>query len=379
MTVAFAERSGSVVEPVVSKFVSPPDTLVARIHVDRDACVGFVAIGIHGADNVDLAVHDVSGVRLAEDRRPDAHPYVRLCVRAETDLVVIASARESVGPLALLTIASPPVVAPDLATALNIRSEGGLTGPRTPRAAIAQDTATLSAAEALTVLTHRLSLNGYQPVSERVVGELAAHTPVEQPHELGPAGCFGLQVATETESDGLRVELLDASGTVVGATRSPEAQPFVRGCLATGGRYTARLTSDSATHYAMQWFEHPDEARLSREFTGESRAGILELLSVAARHDLRRRELIERVVSAGVPYSQPIELSAGECVFVGAVGAATAVELSVIDEQSAVLAADTSGSQLPRLWVCSQRAQRARVVARAGSSRADFVLLVVSR
>lgn len=377
ITTAFAERSGLVLDSVHTAFVTQQNSMLTRVSLDQDACVGFVAIGIHGADNVDLAVHDASGVRLAEDHRPDPHPYVRICVRTGAELTVVATARDSAGPIALLTIANPPIVAPDLAAALGLHLEGGLTGPRTPRAPVAQDSATQTADESLSRLSVRLGQMGYDPVSDRTVGELQARTPVEHAQELGPAGCFGLQVATDTDSDGLRVELLDASGTVVGATRTPEAQPFVRGCLATGGRYTARLSSETGAHYAIQWFQHPDETQLSREYTGESRAGILELTSVASERHLSRRRFVEHVSTVGVAYARELSLLAGECVFIGAVGTATPIELSLLDDQNAVLASDTSGNHMPRIWACSTRTQTAHIVARPGTSRGDFVVLAM--
>ncbi len=374
VTQAFAERGGIVVDPVVSGFLAPQNALLARIHLERDACVGFVAVGIQAGGNVDIAVHDSGGVKLVEDLRPDSHPYVRLCVRGDADLTVVATARDFAGPIAIMTVANPPVVAPDLAAAIGVRAEGGLTGPRTPRAPIAMDPAPQSAEDALVRLGTRLALLGYSPVGERTVGELQPHAPVQHSQELARAGCFGLQVASDADNEGLRVELLDAAGTVVGATRTPESQPFVRGCLSTGGRYIARLSSDSGGHYAVQWFQHPDDPSLSSEYTGESRAGILELSSLAAQRNFVHRRFIERVSTLGVAYIRELPVTAGACFFIGAVGSSTPIELSLLDDQNRVLASDTSGSQLPRLWACSSRSQVARIVARPGTNRGDFVI-----
>ena len=61
--------------PVIERWVTflPPDGLrTMQIHVDRDMCVGFVAVGRESLTDIDIDLRNASAVRIAQDTRSNA-------------------------------------------------------------------------------------------------------------------------------------------------------------------------------------------------------------------------------------------------------------------------------------------------------------------
>jgi hypothetical protein len=374
---AFRERGARPLDAEWSAFVAPGDAQVTRVRVDRAQCLGFVAVGPAALRKVALRVHDASGVLLGE-HNDDAHPYVRLCVRQESRITLVVRAIEGQGQVALLLLAQPPLVAPDLDRALGERHNGGLTGPRTPRAAVGADPTIESATDIIDRHRARVGSLGYRPLSSPFVTTIDRSASLDRTFEFEEGRCYGVLIASEGNSESLTVELRDPDGHPLIAQRSLDRDPLTRGCLSRSGTYTLRLTAREEMRVAVQSLVLDDRLALPDDVVGEVRAGVLELHGEALTRSLTRVKLIERVASVGAPLVQSLSIDAGQCVLVGAATSGAGVELSLNELNGALIASDTGASATPRIWHCATQPQRLRLTARPMAARGEFALVVFS-
>ncbi len=373
---AFSERGARWVDAEWTTFLGPDEARVATVRVGRSQCLGVVAIGVPALRRLSLRVRDPSGVLLAE-QAGDGHPYTRICPRQGASLAVMVRAIEGQGMLELGLIVHPPLIAPDLAVALGETSEGVLSGPRTPRAAVGADPLVEPAVDVLARHRRRLAGLGYSEGSDVRVGLADRAAPVEQRFEFEAGRCYGLVVATDTDADPVTLELLGPDGRVIVPARPLERDPLVRGCLVLSGTYTARLSARDATRYAAQALRLDERSPIPADLVGEVRAGVLELSSEARARGLSRLQSVQRIASVGVPVTIPIALREGSCALVGAAVSGAGVDLSVLDaRRGSLLGSDTGGTATPRVWVCAPSGAQVRVHARPQGPRGEFAIAV---
>jgi hypothetical protein len=372
---AFVERGARPLDAEWSSFVAPGEAQVARVTIDRAQCIGFVAVGPAALRKIALRVHDASGVLLGE-HSDDAHPYVRLCARDESRMTLVVRAVEGQGQVALLLLAQPPLVAPDLERALGEHREGGLTGPRTPRAAVGADPTIESATDALDRHRARIAPLGYRPLSPPTVATIDRRAPMDQRYDFEAGRCYGILLATEGNTDSLTIEVRDPEARPLIAPRPIDRDPLTRGCLSRSGSYTVRLTAREEMRVALQALVIDDPLPLAADIVGEVRAGVFELHGEAVARSLSRVRSVQRVAAVGAPFVQTIAMRAGQCAMVGVASSGTAVELSLNDPDGRIVASDTGATSTPRVWHCATRAQQLRVTARPLAARGEFALVV---
>lgn len=372
---AFRERGARPLDAEWSAFVAPGDAQIARVRIDRAQCLGFVAVGPAALRKIALRVHDASGVLLGE-HSDDAHPYVRLCARQESRMTLVIRAVEGQGQVALLLLAQPPLVAPDLERALGERHDGGLTGPRTPRAAVGADPTIESATDIVDRHRARVSSLGYRPLAASYVSTIDRAASLDRTFEFDAGRCYGVLIASEGNSDALTLELRDPDGRPIIAQRSLDRDPLTRGCLSRSGTYTLRLSAREEMRVALQALVLDDRLALPEDIVGEVRAGVLELHGEALTRSLTHVKLIERVASVGAPLVQSLRVDAGQCVLIGAATSGASVELSLNEPNGALIASDTGSSATPRIWHCARRDQSLRLTARPMAARGEFALAI---
>lgn len=372
---AFRERGARPLDAEWSAFVAPGDARVSRVRIERAQCLGLVAVGPAALRKLSLRVHDASGVLLGEQN--DAHPYLRLCVRNDARITVVVRALEGQGQVALLLLAQPPLVAPDLDRALGERPVGVLlTGQRTPRAAVGVDPTVESVTDVLARHRARVGALGYRPLGSPYVTELERSATLERTFEFEAGRCYGVLIASEGSSESLTVELRDPDGRPLIVQRSVDRDPLTRGCLSQTGRYTLRLTARESLRVALQSLILDDRLSVAEDIVGEVRAGVLELHGEALTRSLREVKLIERVASVGAPLVRSLFIDAGQCVLVGAATSGAGVELSLNEPSGALIASDTGASSTPRIWHCASQPERLRLTARPMAARGEFALVV---
>lgn len=372
---AFAERGGRALDHEWSTFVAPGEAETTHVHIARAQCIGFAAIGASALRKVSLRVHDSSGVLLGEHAE-HPHPYLRLCVRDDARLTVVVRAVEGQGQLALLVLAQPPLVAPDLGAALGDHHDGGLTGPRTPRAAVGADPAIETLADALDRHRVRMSLLGYRAMSPPQVLTVDRRAPLEQRIELEAGRCYGVLLASEGFSDAVTVEITAPDGQVLVGAHPVDRDPLTRGCVSVSGTFTVRLTAREETRLALQALTLEDPLALPPDILGAVRVGLLELHGEALSRSLHRVRSLQRVASVGAPLVQSLTVYRDRCALIGAATSGAPVELSLNDSTGALIASDTSATATPRVWYCAARTQEVRLTARPIAARGEFALAI---
>lgn len=372
---AFSERGARALDAEWSTFVAPGEAESTHVHIERAQCLGFAAIGASALRKVSLRVHDASGVLLGE-LAEHPHPYVRLCVRDDARLTVVVRAVEGQGQLALLLLAQPPLVAPDLGAALGEHHDGGLTGPRTPRAAVGADPAIEALPDALDRHRARMSLLGYRAMSPPQVLTVDRRAPLERRFELEAGRCYGVLLASDGFTDALTVEITAPDGQVLVGAHPVDRDPLTRGCVPVSGAFTVRLTAREETRVAMQALTLEDPLALPPDIIGAVRVGLLELHGEALSRSLHRVRSVQRVASVGAPLVQTLTVYRDHCALIGAATSGAPVELSLNDAGGTLIASDTSATATPRVWYCAARTQELRLTARPIAARGEFALAI---
>jgi hypothetical protein len=372
---AFRERGGRPLDAQFVAFVPPGEARVARVQVERAQCLGLTAVGVRALRKVSLRVHDRAGVLLGEQSN-EATPYLRLCTGERAALTVVLRALEGQGQLALLVVAQPPVVAPELDRILGEPRSVGLSGPRSPRAAVGADPTIESAADVITRHRARLTQLGYRPLSEPSFGQVERSEPTALRFELEAGRCYGVLVATDSDDEPVSLELRDPDGRIMVAPRLLDRDPLVRGCIARSGTYQLRLSTTERARFAAQVLLLEERIHLPPDLTGELRAGVLELYGEAVVRSLRRPREVRRFLATSAPLVLAIDLARGDCALVGVAASGAPVELSLTDARGALIAADIAGQAIARVWHCAARDQRLRISARSAASRGEFALVV---
>ncbi len=375
----FRERRARPLRERWSGFLREGRARVFSLAVERPQCVGFVAVGREGLDDLDLAVSNEAGAELARDDRRDAHPYVRACLTAPGALHVRVTGAHGNGEAAVLTLADAPLVPPPLDDVLGTRPASLLGGPRVARAEVGRDPAALSAVEHLTRLSARLTDLGYRRVGAARNGQLPHGQTNQNPVPLAAGRCYAIQGAGGDHVDDLDLRVLGPDGRPLGQDVGADARPLVRLCPAVDGPHSVDLRMFSGSgEWAFEVFEAPADVphRLGDDVVGVARARALEVAMEAAR---RRLSPAGDAVRGGawlgpaVPFG--VTLRAGRCYLFGA---AADEEPGLLDvwlagRDGAVLAADTNERERAMVFHCARRDQRATVNVRVQGGRGEFV------
>lgn len=376
---AFRERGAHPVADRWVTFLPPRSTATMRVHTARGGCLGFVAVGRENLQDIDLWVHNTAGVRLAQDLRDDAHPYVRVCPRANDELFVIVRAAQGAGEVGVLTVVDPPVVPPDLATVLGVRASGTFTGPRTPRAAIGDDPAAPDVTHALDRWIQRLNLLGYRQIGGAITGTLEMQRQQEHTVPLNAGACYAIVAAGDQNVEDLDLRVIAPTGNVLGQDVATDSHPVVKICPAISGPHRVQVRMYAgAGRYALATLVMDPAIDLGDDVVGLARAHAFELAAQGRRHGMvLLSPPVRYAVVPGVVASIPVRLRAGRCYLFGAAPSETlsGLSLSLVDDHGAVLSSSTATRSPVRVFHCSQRSLRARVEVRPGGGRGEYVFV----
>jgi hypothetical protein len=375
----FRERRARPVRERWSAFLREGRPRVLTVTVASPRCLGFLAIGRDGLDDIDLSVSNQSGAELSRDDRRDAHPYVRVCVTAPATLHLRIVGAHGNGEAALLTVADPPLVPPPLDEVLGTRPTSLLGGPRVARAEVGRDPAALSAAEHLTRLTARLAALGYRRLGLERHGQLTNGQTHAATVPLNAGRCYAIQGAGGDHVDDLDLRILGPDRRPLGQDVGTDARPVVRLCPTLTGPHSVDLRMFSGSgEWAFEVLEVPDDVahHLHDDVTGVTRARALEVSMEAARRQMAPLGDAVRGggwVGAAVPFG--VTLRAGRCYLFGAAANEEPglLDVWVAGRDGAVLAADTNERERAMVFHCPRRDLNATVHVRVQGGRGEFV------
>lgn len=359
-------------------FLPPEGLRTLRVRLDRDQCLGFVAVAHETFGDIDIDLRNGAAVRLSQDNRNDAHPYVRACGRAGEVLYVIVRAVRGAGEVAVLPIADPPLVRPDLDAVLGVRTTGEFTPPRTPRITIGNDPATVDAGRALDRLLGRFTTLGYNRVGSVIAGHLDPGREENRPVQLLAGHCYAIVAAGGPGVEDLDLRLLSPSGRPISQDDATDNHPTLRTCPVTSGAHDLQVRMYSgAGDFAVAVLTLDPPVELPPDMAGRERANALELAAEGRRHGMvPMRPPWRAGLSAGRPYAVSIELHAGHCYLFGAAASESlgGLDVSLTDDHGTVVASDTATREVAHVWHCPARSLRGRIEVRgvAGGGQGEF-------
>jgi hypothetical protein len=353
---------------------------VLAVHVVRPRCVGFVALGRESLAGLDLTIHNVAGVRLAEDLRGGNHPYVRVCGRAGDTEYVSVRASRGAGEVAVLALADPPLFPPNLDAVLGSRSPPTFNLLHPPRVSLGPDPAQPGASERLEAQVQRLLPLGYRRVGPVLTGTLPAQRQDDRVIALTSDTCYTLVAAGGQGVDDLDLRLVNTYGRLVAEDRRSDSRPTVKLCPRRSGAYHALVHMYAGQgSWSLAVLAMDRAIDLPEDVVGLERALALELAGEGRRHGMALMAPPMRGAElGGQELSIPLPLRAGRCYLFGAAAGEPlpSVELSLVDDRGAVVASDTGETPSARVYHCARRDERARVAVRA-SGRGEFVFLAL--
>jgi hypothetical protein len=378
---AFAERGAHPMSDRWMTFVPPDGIRTLRVAIDRPQCLGFVALGRESLGDIDIDLRNASAVRINQDNRNNAHPYVRACGRAGDVFYVLVRGIRGAGEVVVVPIADPPIVPPDLDLVLGVRNTAGFTPPRTPRIAIGADPSNIDAAHALDRLLQRFTPLGYRRVGNAINGRLdSGHTDTSEV-ELQAGRCYAIVAAGGPGVDDLDLRLLSPTGRPIAQDEATDNHPTLRTCPTISGTHDIQVRMYSgAGDYAIAILALDPPVELPPDMIGRERANTLELTAEGRRHGMTLMLPARRAgVVPGVPYTLPVDLRAGRCYLFGAAAneLLAGLDLSLVDDHGAVVASDTATRDVAHVWHCPTRSQRARVEVRPATGRGEFGIVAL--
>ncbi len=374
----FQDRGGHPMAERWLTFLPPEGLRTLRVRVDRDQCLGFVAVAHDTFGDIDIDLRNGAAVRINQDNRNNAHPYVRACARAGEVLYVILRAVRGAGEVAVLPIADPPLVPPDLDAVLGVRTTGGFTPPRTPRIAIGNDPATVDAGRSLDRMLGRFTSLGYSRVGQVITGRLDSGRQESREVQLLAGNCYAIVAAGGPGVEDLDLRLLSPAGRPVSQDDATDNHPTMRTCPLTSGAHEIQVRMYSgAGDFAIAVLTLDPPVVLPPDMIGRERANTLELAAEGRRHGMTlMRQPWRAGIAAGLPYAVPIELRAGRCYLFGAAANEQlgGLDVSLVDDHGVVVASDTATREVAHVWHCPTRSQRGRVEVRGaiGGGRGEF-------
>lgn len=352
---------------------------VITLTLARAQCVGFVAVGREGLDDIDLAVSNQAGAELVRDDRRDAHPYVRVCLSSPGALYVRVTGARGNGEAAVLTLVDAPLVPPPLDDVLGVRPSSLFGGPRVARTEVGRDPAVLSASEHLARLTARLVELGYRRTGITRSGQLLHGQTRQNPVFLTAGRCYVIQGAGGDHVDDLDLRVLGPDGRSLGQDVASDARPVVRSCPTSDGTHSIDLRMFAGSgEWAFEVLQVPSELRhnLGDDVVGVVRARALEVaLEAARRHMVPMRDAIRGGPWLGGVLPFGVGLRAGRCYLFGAAAdeAPGLLDLWLAGPDGAVLSADTNERERAMVYHCPRRDQRATVNVRVQGGHGEFV------
>lgn len=382
--VLLRERGARVLAQPWLGFVSSDQQAGFTVEVERERCLGFLGVTWPAMPDVDLAVHNAVGSRIAEDvRRDDAWPWTRVCVRAGERLRIQLSTPQGAGEVAVLTALDPPLVAPAFASLLDTRPSAAMTGPRASPPPPPPDRTEVSAEELLHRAEARLLRVGLRLVEGASGAGRVDATQVSGPPLSFVAGrCYHVLAVGAAGIDELSMRLVSPDNEVVGEDTDTGRIANVSYCSNAGGSYAPVLRADTgAGSWALALLETPSETPAP----SAALPGVLRGLAAEAIAEGRTRGMsvvrgpLRAVVSSSAPLRMPLGMLPGRCYSVTALSAMglQGVELVLSDQAGRILAADTRVQQHARVYACSRAAQLGAIEVRPGASHGQWVLVAM--
>jgi hypothetical protein len=370
----FLARGASAVAVLGRDFVFEGQASVRTLTFEREGCLGVFAWGGTGVRDVDLGIYGASGQPLAEDRGAAPFAYARLCGRAGLQVYVSALAYAGRGELLLVRVDPAPRALGRLpfGLPLAVAAGGRAAAPRS----VGGDETELAFEAPLLHEERALASAGYVALGPPTLLEVRAGMAQGTVMLRGNA-CFRV-VAFVPGGRGLMLEV-DAPLVRREAKSIDSDSVRVALCTVSDGAYSVVVRTRAMRSVALlRVFEQPlarleDAARFSEE-----RALLIAEADVSARErGLSLGHLGEVWLEGGAGVAWPVELAAGRChMLVALPERGVEADVRLLDAAGVVLAHNEGRRGWPALFVCTDRAAKAKLLLRGRGSSGPVSLWV---
>ncbi|MFT3922583.1 MAG: hypothetical protein QM778_08625 [Myxococcales bacterium] len=361
------EHGASGVSEVARAFLFESEASVHEVRLERDECVGFLALGTGEVRDVDLAVHTRAGQPLAEDLAQQPLAYARVCGAAGLVMYVSATLYAGRGELLLLRVDDGPRGVERLPEAIQFAVSAGGRAEQTRGVGGAPDELMLDLK--LEQAESALRELGYRAQGRANALELRAGV-AEGGLILEAQRCYRV-VAYVPVSRGVLVEVAAPSPSERkwDARAAQDDRVELPICTELAGVYSVRVQARPMRGVVIvRAFEHEGASAPAIRALGAARALTWAEANVVAKaRGFTLAPLGDAWVEASMPHTWPVSLKAGFCyAFAGiAEGGAPAVDVRLIDAEGLLVARNEGRRNVPLLFTCATRDQRARLILRA--------------
>ena len=360
-------QGASKVSEIARDFLFEGEASVHEVRLEREECVGFLALGTGEVRDVDLAVHTRAGQPLAEDVGQQPMAYARVCGGPGLMMYVSATLYAGRGELLLLRVEDAPRGVERLPEAIRFAVSAGGRAEQTRGVGGAPDELMLDLK--LDQAESEFRELGYRAQARASTLELRAGV-AEGALILEGQRCYRV-VAYVPVSRGVLLELHapEPSERKWDARTAQEERAELAMCTDVGGVYPVRVQARPMRGVVIvRAFEHQSAASPAIRALGAARALTWAEADVVAKaRGFTLTPLGEAWVESSVSHTWPVSLKAGICyAFAGiAEGGSQAVDVRLIDARGVLLARNEGRRNVPLLFACARKDESARLVLRA--------------
>ncbi|MBI2896121.1 MAG: hypothetical protein HYY06_21365 [Deltaproteobacteria bacterium] len=349
-------------------------------------CHILVGLGAPSITDLDLALHELGGMQLAEDSERDAFPSVRFCPPRDTDVFVVLTSYQGAGE-ALLADLEVPRGPPRLDIAAALGEERppqgqppGAPGPRVAPPAPENDEpipTTASAEQSLAASVRDLLEIGYVPFGEVGGGSLAEGATASHDVVLSGGACYALIAAGGPGVVDLDTRVLGPTGGELARDAASDPRPRLRVCPRAGGQFRLEVRMFAGTgRYAYRALLLSSLEDVSASLPSAIRQRFAELSGRLRRRGFSPVEPPSRgALNFASRQSHVLELQPDRCYAVAAAGGTEGdLDLHLWGPDGSSLGSDTGEDSTPVVMLCAEEHLRIDAEVRLYRARSEYVI-----
>jgi hypothetical protein len=374
------ESSGATLrgEPSVG-FLREGGTRAVPFRLEREECIGFLAVGHARVHDLDLTLYTESGIVLEQDNQLDARPWVRFCGARGLSLVAAVQMYKGQGEFALMTFGNAPAVPPDLNRTVGecFATSGGM---HRPPADVGGAPPGRSIDEGLWAVGGALAELGYARDGEEQRGQLGEGARETRELRLDRGKCWAVVAVGDEGVADVDLVLRSTEGRELARDFDRTAHAVVKTC-ADHTDYVAEVRMYAGRGaYALVRFRLDETSAPPAHADGSARLGWAELGRRLSRHAMEPAPVGWGMAIPGQPLSMPIELEGGRCHAVAAIATNDArsgdLDLLLLDENDRLVAWDLGRDASPVVWHCPAVGGTFRAVSRIYGAWGRYLLVL---
>jgi hypothetical protein len=348
-------------------------------------CHLLVGLAAPSVGDLDLALHELGGMQLAQDAERDAFPSIRFCPPRRTDVFAVVSSYQGAGEVLVADLELPAEARLDVSRALGETAPpeppipplppGVLPGSGDPDEPGRQITS--SAEQALTHNAQELLDIGYVSYGESGGGTLLEGTVAAHAVNLSAGSCYALLASGGPGVRDLDLRLLDPAGGELARDTATDPSPLLRVCPEVSGafRLEVRMFSGSGP-YAYRTLLLSSLGGVSSTLPSSVRQRFAELSGrLRKRGFVLRGPLIRGGLYFGNRQLHSLDLESDRCYALAAAGGGEGdLDLYIWGPDGASMGSDTADDSSPTVMFCTTEPRTVDAEVRLFRARSEYVL-----